>query len=260
MPRVRALVCVKIQYSPPRSNGHTSNNVHRTTEMKPKPPVAQKTAWKQLLLSEPKLGGLECGNWRFFNLIREYFPIGCLRHNTCAFCNNKGEKSWNQKNVNSWKAPQRSTSPNTPDEKTKARRGQVTCPRYHHQGQKQDKKDSSEQTEKRRDSLKTDLESHSHPKSKNKRRNFLKGKKKERFHLVERSGYFFNRAQFLWKCEAALNNWGFSLVPRFRFFFFSNFYSEAAEVITCSIRLSMLKWFKKAGQSGWAHIHTVSII
>lgn len=93
-----------------------------------------------------------------------------------------------KKNVNGWKAPQRSFTANIPDEKSKARRGQVTCPRYLHQGQKKDEKDSSEQAEKGRDSLKIDLEFHPHPTSKNKRRNFFKGKKKKkrRFHSVRR--------------------------------------------------------------------------
>lgn len=67
--------------------------------------------------------------------------------------------------------------------KSKARRGQVTCPRYRYQGQKQDKKDSSEQAEKGRDSMKIDWESHSHSASKNKRIFFLKAKKM-RFHSV----------------------------------------------------------------------------
>lgn len=52
--------------------------------------------------------------------------------------------------------------------KAKPGRGQVTCLRYYHQGQKQDKKVSSEPAEKERDSLKIDLESQSHPNSKNK--------------------------------------------------------------------------------------------
>lgn len=88
-------------------------------------------------------------------------------------------KKKKKEEVNSWKAPQRSSTPNIPDENSKARRGQVTCPRYHHQGQKQDKKVSSEQAAEERDGLKIDLESQSHPKSKTKRRNFLKGKKKK---------------------------------------------------------------------------------
>lgn len=111
-----------------------------------------------------------------------------------------------KKNVNSWKAPQRSFTPNIPDEKSKARRGQVTCPRYRYQEQKQDKKGSSEQAEKGRDSLKIDWESHSHSTSKNKRRIFFLKAKKMRFHslrtlLISSTEPIFRRSAY-----AALNN------------------------------------------------------
>lgn len=42
IPRGRACVCVKMQYSLPRSNGHMSNKVYRNTEGTPNPPLAQK--------------------------------------------------------------------------------------------------------------------------------------------------------------------------------------------------------------------------
>lgn len=141
------------------------------------------------------------GTWRGKALQPEqwlfYFPIFCLRHNTCVFSHNKGEKSWNQKkDVNSWKAPQRSFTPNIPDEKSKARGGQVTCPRYLYQGQKQDKKDSSEQAEKGRDSLEIDWESHSHSTSKNKRRIFFLKAKNNEVSFSKNTAYFFNGAHF----------------------------------------------------------------
>lgn len=95
--------------------------------------------------------------------------------------------------------------------KSKARRGQVTCPRYRYQGQKQDTKDSSEQADKGRDSLKIDWESHSHSTSKTKRRTFFLKAKKIRFHslrtlLISSTEPVFRRSTYaaLKKCMGVL--------------------------------------------------------
>lgn len=173
----------------------------RSTEKQkssPKPPFAQTLPGNHgnSLSSNSEPWSVERGG--ISNLIHEYLPISGLRHHTCAFCHNKREKPWNQKNVNSWQVPQRWPGANTQMKKAEPGAAQVTLPRWQDEGLKQEKKGTVLRRQKKgRSSLKTDLESPSHPKSKNKRRNFFEGKKKKsEVSFCKRSGYFFHRAQF----------------------------------------------------------------
>lgn len=91
MPRVRAVVYVKTEYSLPRSNGHTSNKLHRKTGMKPKLPLAPNLPENNCNSLSPHSESWNVESGGFFNLINEYFPISCLRHNARASCNSESE-------------------------------------------------------------------------------------------------------------------------------------------------------------------------
>lgn len=179
MPRGRALVCVKTQYSlsgdqvpicPIRSKKWNKKKRNET-----QPTLSTKTTvthWAQT--KGP-------GTWRGKALQPEQWLLSCLllKAQHLCFQSQQGRAIMKSKKMLTAGRHHKDRSRQTSQmKKSKARRGQVTCPRYLYQGQKQDKKDSSEHTEKGRDSLKIDWESHSHSTSKNKRRIFfLKAKK-----------------------------------------------------------------------------------